>query len=164
MNRCLIVASFSLALTSSALAQTKRGRDYELQFVSAALGYGAAALDTSKVVVDRLQSTALRAFARQEIQEQLDFAALPKLIAADDYNVAPQQQPKLDDRLAIGRLKEADAVDRGYRDVQRAIHDQQLQASERYLQKGEDQTYRAIASLVRARSAEHAAVLKTLKL
>lgn len=162
MDRRILIGM--LVLSPAALAQSKRTRDDELQFVAAALGYGAAALDTSKVVADRLQSPALRAFARHEIQEQLDFAALVKLVAADDYNVAPQQQPKLDDRLAIGRLKENGGVDRAYRDVQRAIHDQQLQVSERYLQEGEDQTYRAIASLAKVRSAEHAAFLTAIEL
>lgn len=159
MDRRMIIltAAATAVLPAELLAQTKGGRDHELQHAAATLSYGAAALEASKIAEGKAGREDVKQFAQDEAAEQETVAAVLKAAAGDQHSTAPQARPKLEENLSAERLRSLSGAefDRAFIDMQIAGHQQLLQAQETYLARGQDQTFRAIASLARGHIREH---------
>lgn len=162
-RRTFLLASL-LPLPAGAFAQATRGRDDELQHVAATLSYGAASLDASRIALTKTTRPAVRRFAEFEIAEQETLAALLSEIGEARNSIPPQRQPKTEERADLKRMEElSQGFDQAYVGAQIESHRELLELQERYLQRGQEPVFKAIATLARGHIKEHLAVLEALQ-
>jgi putative membrane protein len=160
-RRALLVAAFSPGL---AFAQSTGGRDHELQHAAATLSYGAASLETSRLALSKANHPGARRFAGFEVAEQETLAAVLESIGGDRNGIAPQRQPKIEDKAQLDRLRTlSSGFDQAYVHGQIAGHRQLLQLQETYLSQGQDPAFKAVAALARGHIKEHLEMLESLK-
>jgi len=159
----LILATGSAA-PGAALAQATRGRDDELQHAAATLSYGAASLEMSRLALEKTQNPAVRRFAEAEIAEQTTVAEVLTILTEARNSVAPQIQPKMQQRLDLERMRElSQGFDQAYVNHQIGGHRELLTLQERYLAKAQEPVFKAVALLARGHIREHLATLEVLK-
>jgi putative membrane protein len=147
-----------------ALAQTTGGRDSALQHQAAVLAYGSASLQMSRLALSKTGNTAVRRFAELEIVEQEILAEVLTLLGGERNAIAPQQQPKIENRVAIQRMETLTrGFDQAYVHEQASLHRQLLQLQDQYLSRANDPTFIAVAMLTRNRLREHLVMLEELQ-
>lgn len=163
-RRALLALIAGATLPGAALAQATRGRDDELQHVAATLSAGAASLDMSKLALEKAQNPAVKRFAEAEIAEQETLATVLASLSEGRNSVAPQIQPKIDQRLELDRLRQlGGGFDQAYVNHQLGGHRELLTLQERYLGKAQEPAFKAVAMLARGHIREHLATLEVLK-
>lgn len=152
------------AAPGAALAQATRGRDDELQHAAVTLSYGAASLEMSRLALDKTQRPAVRRFAEAEIAEQETLAEVLTLLTEARNTIAPQTQPKMQQRLDLDRMRDLSrGFDQAYVHHQIDGHRELLTLQERYLAKAQEPVFKAVALLARGHIREHLATLEVLK-
>ena len=149
----------------AAQAQTRSGRDHELQHVAASLSYGAASIEAGRLALDNTRRNDIRRFAGDEIAEQQMVARVLRTIVLAAYGVGPQQEPKIQDSTALEALRTADPArfDAGFVAFQLNIHRELMQAQENYLSRGQEPLGRAVAMMAQAHIADHLGRLTQLQ-
>jgi len=160
-RRAILAAAFAPGL---AVAQTTGGRDHELQHAAATLSYGAASLETSRLALSKATHAGVRRFASFEVAEQETLAEVLVNIGGDRNSIAPQRQPKIEDKAQLDRLRTlSTGFDQAYVHGQIAGHRQLLQLQETYLSRGQDAAFKAVALLARGHIKEHLETLEGLQ-
>ncbi len=150
---------------SAALAQTKTGRDHELQHAADTLSQGSAALEASRVALERSSNEDVRRFAKFEVDEQETVAAALGGLTEKQHRNAPPAKPKLDQKGTLDKLRSLQGAefDKAYISDQLSGHQRLLELQERYLEKGQDETVRPVAMLIRGHVKEHLAMLQEIQ-
>jgi putative membrane protein len=160
-RRTILLASL---LPAGAFAQETRGRDDELQHVAATLAYGAASLDASRLAIKKTTRPSVRRFAEFEIAEQDTLAALLNEVGAARNSIPPQREPKIEEKADLKRMEGlSQGFDQAYVGAQVKGHRELLELQERYLQRGQEPVFKAIATLTRGHIKEHLTVLEALQ-
>lgn len=163
-RRALLALAIAAAAPGAARAQATRGRDDELQHAAGTLSYSAASLDMSRLALERAQNPAVKRFAEAEIAEQETLAAVLASLSEARNSVAPQIQPKLEQRQDLDRMRQLSAgFDQAYVSHQIGTHRELLTLQERYLAKAQEPVFKAVAMLARGHIKEHLARLEVLK-
>ncbi|AZO82042.1 MULTISPECIES: DUF4142 domain-containing protein [unclassified Bosea (in: a-proteobacteria)] len=165
MDRRMLIGAAALIVTSPAVAQSKSGRDRELQHATETLSAGAAAIDTSKLALQKAIREEIKRFASFEIAEQEGLRDVLRSLTDLQHSNSPPTMPKVDAQTTTRNLAETngESFEQAYLAEQTAGHRQLLQIQERYLQNGQDLTFRAVASLARGHIREHLAQLEILE-
>lgn len=164
MDRRQAIALAILAAPASAWAQAKGGRDRELQYVTDTLAAGAAAIDSSKLALQKATRQEIKRFADFEVAEQEGLRDVLRGLTDQQHQNSPPAEPKVDAQRTAQNLAQAsgESFDKAYVAEQVAGHRQLLQIQERYLQNGRDPAFRAVATLARGHIREHLARLELL--
>lgn len=164
-RRFMILAGSTLIIANPALSQAKGGRDRELQHVTETLAAGAAAIDSSKLALQKAAREEIKRFASFEISEQEGLRDVLRALTDKQHANSPPAKPKVDAQTTARNLAETsgESFDQAYLAEQMAGHRQLLQIQERYLENGQDPTFRAIATLARGHIREHLAQLEVLE-
>lgn len=164
MDRRQAIALAVLAAPASAWAQAKGGRDRELQYVTETLSAGAAAIDSSKLALQKAGRGEIKRFASFEVAEQEGLRDVLRSLSDQQHQNSPPAKPKVDAQTTAQNLAQTsgESFDKAYVAEQTAGHRQLLQIQERYLQNGQDAAFRAVATLARGHIREHLAQLELL--
>jgi putative membrane protein len=164
-RRFMILAGSTLIVANPAFSQESSGRDRELQHVTETLAAGAAAIDSSKLALQKSAREEIKRFASFEIAEQEGLRDVLRAITDKQRANSPVATPKVDTQTTVRNLAETsgESFDQAYLAEQMAGHRQLLRIQERYLENGQDPTVRAIASLARGHIREHLAQLEVLE-
>lgn len=165
-RRALLALAMAAAASApgAARAQATQGRDDELQHAAATLAYGAASLDMSRLALEKAQNPAVKRFAEAEVAEQETLATVLASLSEGRNSVAPQIQPKLEERQELDWIRQLSAgFDQAYVNHQIDAHRELLTLQERYLAKAQEPVFKAVAMLARGHIKEHLATLEVLK-
>lgn len=180
-RRSLLLAASSLAVSSSAWAQTRgpnpgsaeMGKAEE-EHMQQTMRVGSLALATSRIAVEKTKNAQAKQFAQFEVAEQETIAEVLKSMQGANVTTgqgaAPnsEAQANLDDKAktTLKKLQDAKAgadFDREYIKAQIDGHNELLKVQEKYIQGGKVREQMNVAKLARGQINEHLTLLALIK-